>query len=207
MIENFLRRPVGTGELLADAVRVAGVLSVLAAALWWSATDAGVLALVLPALLLPRFVGVHPAFDVVYGVVLLIAAWSNVFDLYTTISWWDLAVHFTCTGVVAALLAMLLARLGIVSAPRNPDMTLTAAVVLATLFGLAASAVWEMIEWVGKEFVSSDIFVEYRDTIGDMAVGGLGAFVAGFALARLPLHRYRSPDARDRRRAERITLG
>ena len=139
--------------------------------------------------------------------VLLVAAWSNVFDLYTRISWWDLAVHFTCTGVVAVLVSLLLARLGIVAAPRSRELTVIATIVLTTLFGLAASAVWEMIEWLGKEFVSSDIFVEYNDTIGDMAVGGLGALVAGVALAVLPLHRYREPDARDRRRADRLRIG
>ncbi|RUR01708.1 hypothetical protein [Labedella endophytica] len=207
MIANFLRRPVGAVEILADVVRLVGLLSVLVAFIWWEPTDAGVLALVLPALLLPRFIGVHPGFDVVYGVILLVAGWSNVFDLYTSISWWDLAVHVACTGVVAVLVFLLLARLGIIASPRGSDVTVASTIVLTTIFGLAASAVWEMIEWLGKEFVSSDIFVEYDDTIGDMAVGGLGALAAGVALALLPLHRYRSPDARDRRRAERLRVG
>jgi hypothetical protein len=204
VIPNFLRRPVGALEIAADVVRILGLLSVVAAAIGWEPTDAGVLALVLPAILLPRFIGVHPGFDIVFGVVLLVAAWSNVFDLYTLISWWDLAVHFACTGVVAILVSLLLARVGVIASPRSPDVTLASSLVLTTLFGLAASAVWEMIEWLGKEFVSSDIFVEYDDTIGDMAIGGLGALVAGFAIAALPLHRYRSPDATDRRRAERL---
>lgn len=207
MIANFVRRPDGPAEFAADAVRLLGLLSVIVAAIWWEPTDAGVLALVLPAILLPRFVGVHPGFDVVYGVVLLVAAWSNVFDLYTRISWWDLAIHFTCTGVVAILVFLLLARLGIIASPRSPDVTLASSLVLTTVFGLAGSAVWEMIEWLGKTFVSSDIFVEYDDTIGDMAIGGLGALVAGLALAVLPLHRYRSPDADDRRRADRLRIG
>lgn len=207
MIANFLRRPIGPLEFTADAVRLVGLLSVIVAAVWWEPTDAGVLALALPAILLPRFIGVHPGFDIVYGAIILVAAWSSVFDLYTSIAWWDLAVHFACTGVVAALVSLLLARLGIIAAPRSRDVTVAATLVLTTVIGLAASAVWEMIEWIGKEFVSDDIFVAYDDTIGDMAIGGLGALVAGFALALLPLHRYRSPDAADRRRADRLTLG
>lgn len=207
MIATFLRRPVGPLEIAADGVRVLAFVSVIAAAIWWEPTDAGVLALALPAVLLPRFVGVHPGFDVVYGLVILVAAWSNVFDLYTIIGWWDLAVHFTCTGVVAILVSLLLARLGVIAAPRSPDVTVASTLVLTTIIGLAASAVWEMVEWIGKEFVSSEIFVEYDDTIGDMAVGGFGALAAGLALALLPLHRYRSPDADDRRRAERLAIG
>jgi hypothetical protein len=44
-----------------------------------------------------------------------------------------------------------------------------------------------MVEWLGKTYVSSSIFVAYDDTIGDMAVGGLGALVAGALLRFLPL--------------------
>ena len=185
MIENFLRPPAGRTAIAADAVRVVGVLGVLVAAIWWTATDAGVLALVLPALLLPRFIGARPLFDVVYGVVLLVAAWSNVFDLYTSIPWWDLAVHLTCTGVVAAMIFLLLERVEIIAAPSSGPVTAAVPIVLTTLIGLAASAVWEMIEWLGKTFVSEEIFVAYDDTIADMAIGGVGAVLAGVALASM----------------------
>ncbi|RWZ52994.1 hypothetical protein ELQ90_03420 [Labedella phragmitis] len=185
MIENFLRRPHGRTALAADVVRVLGLLSVVAAAVWWSATDAGVLALVLPALLLPRFIAARPLVDLVYGIVLLVAAWSNVFDLYTSISWWDLAVHLACTGVVAAMLFLLLTRVEIITAPASGPAAAAVPIVLTALIGLAASAVWEMIEWLGKAFVSDDIFVAYDDTIADMAIGGLGALLAGVALASM----------------------
>ncbi|MCS5713962.1 hypothetical protein NVV95_05290 [Herbiconiux sp. CPCC 205716] len=179
MIQNFLRPPHGAAEWAADAVRVLALLSVVAAFVWWEPTDAGVLALVFPGVVLPRFVGVHPLFDIGYGVVLLVAAWSNVFDLYTRIWWWDIAVHLVATGVVAVLAFLLVARLGLVA------LSPGARVVLCAAFGLAASALWEMVEWLGKTFVSSSIFVTYDDTIGDMAVGGVGALGAGVVLAVL----------------------
>ncbi|RWZ68210.1 hypothetical protein ELQ92_02970 [Labedella populi] len=185
MIENFLRPPRGRTAIAADIVRGLGGLGVLVAAIWWTATDAGVLALVVPALLLPRFIGARPLFDVVYGVALLVAAWSNVFDLYARIAWWDLAVHLTCTGVVAAMLFLLLERVEILTAPRVGSVTAAVPIVLTTLIGLAASAVWEMIEWLGKTFVSDEIFVAYDDTIADMAVGSVGAVLAGIALASM----------------------
>jgi hypothetical protein len=185
VIEDFLRKPRGGTAVAADVVRVLGLLSVVVAAVWWSATDAGVLALVLPALLLPRFIAARPLFDLVYGIVLLVAAWSNVFDLYTTISWWDLAVHLACTGVVAAMIFLLLTRVEIITTPATGTVSAAVPIVLTTLIGLAASAVWEMIEWLGKAFVSDDIFVAYDDTIADMAVGGLGAVLAGVALATM----------------------
>ena len=184
MIENFLRPPRSIGEYTADALRLIGALSVIAAAIWFTATDAGIVGLTLPALVAPRFLGLRPIFDIVTTATVLVAAWSNVFDLYTRVAWWDIAVHLVCTGVLAVLLYVLCAYAGVVAAPRTQAFTGRAAIVLVTAFGLALSAVWEMIEWLGKTLVTDDIFVTYDDTIGDMAVGGLGALLAGCLLAR-----------------------
>jgi hypothetical protein len=189
MIEQFLRPPSGPAEIAADSLRVLGLVGVVVAAVFFGATDAGVLAFVLPGLLLPRFLGVRAAFDIVYCALLLIAGWSNVLDLYTSIAWWDVVVHLTCTAVIAALLYLLLARLGIVSDPADTRFTAAGAVVLTAAIGLAVSALWEMVEWAGHAFISSDIFVQYDDTIGDLAMGGLGAVAAGLVVAFVPLGR------------------
>lgn len=189
MIENFLRRPRTPGDFAADAMRVAGVLSVLAAAIWWSPTDAGVLAFALPGVFVPRFVGVRPWFDITFSITLLVAAWSNVFDLYTRIGWWDLAIHFVCTGVVAAMLLLVVVRWGVIGDPGADKMRPAPVILLTILFGLALSAVWEMIEWAGHAFISDEIFVAYDDTIADMAVGGLGSLCAGILVASVRLLR------------------
>jgi uncharacterized membrane protein YjdF len=187
MIERFLRRPTTGGAWAADVVRVAGAVSVLVAGLGWSIIDAGILALALPALLLPRFVGVRPGLDVIYGVSVLVAAWSNVLELYTSVPGWDLVVHFVCTGVIALVLYLLAGRLDIVRDALRTRPPARIPLVLVTVTGLAISAVWEMIEWAGYTFISDDIFVAYVDTIGDMAAGGLGALVAGAIAARVRL--------------------
>lgn len=186
MIENFLRRPHRTAEIIADIVRVAGALSVVIAAIWWTGTDAGILALALPALLVPRFIGVRPSFDIAYGVAVLVAAWSNVLDLYRSVVGWDLVVHTVSTGLIAAMAYLALVRWDIM--PRPPAAR-RAAVIVTTSLGLAASALWEILEWIGKTFITDEIFVTYTDTIGDMAVGGLGSLVAGVLVARVRLLR------------------
>ncbi|MCR2815276.1 DUF2238 domain-containing protein [Microbacterium jiangjiandongii] len=192
MIENFLRPPRTVSEVIADALRLVGLLSVIAASIWSTATDAGILSLALPALLVPRFIGVRSSFDIVYQVVVLTAAWSNVLDLYRTIDNWDLILHFSCTAVLAAISYLALVRFSITPDPRTEGFARRTAIVLVTVLGLAASAVWEMIEWVGYAFITDEIFVTYPDTIGDMAVGGLGSLVAGIVLAFVRLDR---PDA------------
>jgi hypothetical protein len=185
---NFLRRPHGAGEWIADAVRVLGVLSVIVAAVVFQPTDAGVLAFALPALLIPRFVGVRSGFDIAYGVTVLVAAWSNVLDLYTSIAWWDLVVHFACTGVLAVIAYLGLSRLRVVPDLRQDTLRRTPVVVTAAI-GLAISALWEMVEWAGWRFISDEIYVAYQDSIGDMAVGGLGALLGGALLTRLSFDR------------------
>ena len=91
MIERFLRPPATGAEWVADALRVLGLVSVFVAGFGWTATDAGVLAFTLPALVLPRFVGARAGFDIVFCLTVLAAAWSNVIDLYRTVPGWDLS--------------------------------------------------------------------------------------------------------------------
>lgn len=194
MIENFLRRPQGIGEIAADIIRVIGVLSIVVAVIWFSPTDAGILAFALPGLLAPRFVGARASLDIVYGSTLLFAAWSNVLGLYTAIAGWDLLMHVVATGVIAAMMYLLLARWEVVSSPADAGFRARTPVVIVPALGLAVSAVWEMVEWLGYTFISDEIFVAYDDTIGDMAVGGLGALIAGVIVARVPLERRRVAD-------------
>lgn len=189
MRQNFLRRPHGAAEWVADAIRVVGLLSVLVAALVFAPTDAGVLAFALPALLVPRFVGVRAGFDIAYGVTVLVAAWSNVLDLYTRIAWWDLVVHFACTGVLAVTVYLASSRLRVVPDLRANGIPRRSPIILTAAFGLAISALWEMVEWAGWRFISDEIFVAYQDTIGDMVVGGAGALLGGILLSVLRIDR------------------
>lgn len=189
MKEDFLRPPRTTAEWAADALRIIGVVAVIAAAIWLKPTDAGIAALALPALMLPRMLGLRAWFDVVACATVLVAAWSNVFDLYRAITGWDLLLHGVCTGVLAVIAAVVLERCGVVALTRDTGARPRTPLVLLPLIALAISAVWEMIEWLGWAFLSDEIFVTYQDTIGDMVFGGLGGILAGVLLARVRLAR------------------
>lgn len=189
MKENFLRPPRSVADYAADMLRVLGVLSVVAAAIWWQPTDAGVVAFCLPALAAPRVLGMRTIPDVACQLIVLVAAWSNVFDLYRTVALWDLVVHFACTGALTLLLFLALSRARIVPAPDTPTLTAAASLVLAGGMGLALSALWEMVEWAGWRFISDEIHVSYQDTIGDMGAGAVGAILAGVLLWRIRLVR------------------
>ena len=189
MIENFLRRPHGAMDFVAEALRFVAVLSVVVTAIFFEPSDAGIIAFALPGFVAPRFLGVRAGMDMVFVATLLIAAWSNIFDLYTSIGWWDLVVHLAGNGVIAAGLYLLLARGKVVPDPRGTTFTKGSGIVLTAMMGLALSALWEMVEWFGRAFISDQIFIAYDDTIGDIAMGGLGSLAAGFVVAFIPLLR------------------
>ncbi|MGC5171831.1 hypothetical protein ACLQ2Q_14385 [Microbacterium sp. DT81.1] len=181
MKATFLRPARGVAELCADGVRVLGVLSIIAAMIWWSPVDVAVFALVLLGLVIPRFLGIRPALDAAFGIALLVAGWSAVLDTYAQVRYWDLVVHFALNGLLAAVLYILAVRLAVVPDPATEQVSRGAIVSLTVAFGLAAGVVWEVAEWAGHTFVDPTIYVGYEDSIGDLAVGGLGALVAGLA--------------------------
>lgn len=184
MIDDFLRPAEGGAQIAADALRIFGVLSVAVALLFHGVTDAAIVAFALPGLMVPRFLGMKAWADIAVSVTLLVAAWSNVYDLYTSIWWWDIVVHFVLAGELALVAYLFLARFAIVPQPTAQGFTTAGAVLLTAVLGLALGALWEMVEWFGYVVITDDIHVTYHDTIGDMAAGGLGALCSGWVLAR-----------------------
>lgn len=186
--ETFLRRPHGTLEYVADALRVVAALSVVVVGVGWGVVEIAVLMLALLGTLVPRMLGLRASVDLMVGVAVLGAAWSSVFELYTRITGYDTVVHFVLNGLLAAVVVVLAQRAGWVvslgdagrgGAGRSARV---GSVVLTVAFGLAAGTLWEMGEWAGHTLVDSAIFVGYDDTIGDLAAGGLGSLLVGLAL-------------------------
>lgn len=186
MIDNFIRPPRGSSEITADLIRIAGLVSFFLALLFFELAQAGVIAFTLPGLMIARFLGMKPWPDIILSSSLLIAAWSNLFELYTSITWWDLLIHFICAGGLAAVAYLILAHYRAVPPPgRRP----VAGVILTTVLGLALGVLWEIVEWIGFTFITQQIYVTYEDTISDLVMGGLGSLGCGFFIAYVPLLR------------------
>lgn len=171
----------------ADVVRLATLVSVPVAAVGWGSTSFAVMALALFGVVVPRALGLRPAFDLAVCLLVLLAGWSSALEWYTSVFLWDKVVHVVLTGLLAALLAVIAADLRLV--PHAPDAGRVAVALLVFCAGLAIGAVWEMCEWLGHNFVDSAIYVGYDDTIGDLAADGLGGLLVGFALPWLAASR------------------
>ena len=179
MIQTFLRVPRGAAEMTADALRLLGVVSIVVALIGWPWVDVAVFALALVGLVIPRFLGVRPGLDIAFCIIVLVAAWSALLELYDAFEYLDFVVHFFLNGLTAAVLYILAVRLEVVPDPTRTPVPLGAIVALTTAFGLAAGVIWELAEWIGYTYIDDSIFVSYDDTIADFAAGGLGSILAG----------------------------
>jgi len=183
-----------TGLVPGDAVRAAAVVSLAVGGLALGGVAGALFLLVLGGTFVPRFVGLTASLDVTFSGSLLLAAWAAQLGWYDAVPWLDLVVHAVCTGLVAAVGTIALARAVFPehdtgsSASAGPARVALA--VTATGIGAAGAVLWELGEWAGHTFLDASIQVGYQDTMGDLACGLLGAAVAGAVLAR---HGRRSP--------------
>lgn len=180
----------------ADVVRVAGLLSLAVAVVWFDVVAVALMLLVLGGLMVPRALRTGGRLDVAYGVGLLVAAWSGVLDVYQDVLWWDLAVHATVTGLVAAVALGALVRLGVVRDPADAGSRAhrVGLPLVTVAVGSGLSVVWELAEWLGHTYLDPTIYVTETDTLGDLLAGGLGAWAAGAALVAWARPRVRTDD-------------
>jgi hypothetical protein len=192
---------VSAAAVPADVVRLAGLASlgwVLVEGEW---VNAALFALVLLGLVLPRLLRAAPGIDVVYGMVLLFAAWSAVLDWYVAFAWLDVVVHALTGGLTAAFAFRVLVRCGVVPDPARPVVRRAAvgAVVTTAAVGTTLGLLWELGEWFGHTYLDRRIQVGYLDTLSDLAADAAGALVAGLVVAARgrPSRRHHGPPPSD----------
>lgn len=176
---TFLRRPRGA-EYVADVLRALTLVGIPVAAVGWGPIAFAVMSLTMLGVVVPRILGLRPAFDTALCLLALVAGWSSVLEWYTTVFLWDKIIHFLLIGALSILVVVIGSDVRVLPDVRR--MPLVAVVVLAGTAGLAIGGVWEMCEWVGHTHLDSSIYVGYDDTIGDLAADTAGAVAAGFAV-------------------------
>ena len=173
------------GPVPADAARLAGVASLLAVAVRGQWVNAALFALVLLGLVLPRLLRAGRLPDLVYGIVLLLAAWSAVLDWYVRFGWLDIVMHVLTGGLTAAFAHRLLVRWQVVPRPEASVVRRARAgvVVTTTAVGTTLGLLWEVGEWFGHTYLDHRIQVGYTDTLSDLAADAVGALGAGLVVA------------------------
>jgi hypothetical protein len=141
------------------------LMMLVAPALWWVSTsprDEGQSASARPP-------APHGAFTLVMAP-FLVDVTGNSADLYDTLTWWDDANHFVNW-------LLLLTGIGLLVTRRvEPGW---AVVVLVAGLGAVLAIGWELGEWFTFIRHGTEIDTAYEDTLGDEALGTLGAACAG----------------------------
>ncbi|HET6299081.1 MAG TPA: hypothetical protein VFG33_37275 [Kribbella sp.] len=107
---------------------------------------------------------------------------GNRLNLFDTISWWDDAMHFILWGLLTA--GVLIAFV-----PRTLSRGITTFVALG--FGATAAVIWELGEYYAFVRHSEELQTAYTDTLGDLALGTLGALLAALILFQVHSRRAR----------------
>ena len=141
------------------------VLMLLVPAVWWASHRRG-----RPAVPWGAFALVMAPF--------LIDVTGNTLDLYDSVTWWDDANHFVNW-------ALLCGGLGLLMVHRVPSTWVR--VLLVTGLGAVLAIAWELAEWWTFIRHGTELGTAYTDTLGDEALGTLGALLAGAVLARRPV--------------------
>lgn len=172
------------GRRIGDAFRVAAIISIGIAVLWYGIPEILAFTVVAIGLIILRLARLAGPFDAAFSATILLATWSGVAGLYEAITWWDILVHCITAGSSAAVLYLLLARTEITAgSPVGKALPSQSIVVLTFAFGITVAVLWEFAEWAGNAFIAKGIHVGYIDTLIDIAVGGLGSIIAGILLA------------------------
>ena len=99
MIRTLLPPAQGSAERTADGLRVLAAVCIVVAGIGWGPISGASLAGVTVGMFLPRLLRVRSSFDSAFGIVVLVAAWSSVLQIYITTKWWDLPMHFLTNGL------------------------------------------------------------------------------------------------------------
>jgi len=102
---------------------------------------------------------------------------GNTLNLYDTVAWWDDANHFLnwfllCSGIAVLLLP---ARI-------SPAWALG---WLVAGVGALLAIGWELAEWYAFIRHGTELGTAYQDTLGDEALGTIGAALAGLLVTRM----------------------
>jgi hypothetical protein len=104
----------------------------------------------------------------------LVDVTGNSFDLYDALVWWDDLNHFANWFLLCAGLGLILCA----GLPRP-----WATVLVVTGLGAVLAICWELGEWWTFIRHGTELDTAYEDTLGDEALGTLGAFLAGLLVA------------------------
>ena len=142
------------------------------------------LAVAAVAVIAVRFLNLPQPYDLAFIACMWLTGWGEALRLYDKFAHYDVLVHFFVPLLGAPIVYIALARLDVLSEPReHEERHHYFGLFLVTLaFGLALGAAWEIAEWSSDHVFGSKLQLGESDTIGDLVADGCGAAFGGALL-------------------------
>ncbi len=131
-------------------------------------------------ILLPRI------YDLAFCLAFALTGWGDAVGLYESLSFYDNIVHVLVPLFSGQVLYILLARIELVSDPRDSESRAhyVGLFIVTAALGLAVGALWEIVEWAADSTIGSDLQLGNEDTVTDLVSDAVGAFIgAGLLVA------------------------
>jgi uncharacterized membrane protein YjdF len=105
----------------------------------------------------------------------LVDVTGNSADLYDSIAWWDDANHFFNWFLLGTGSGLILRHV--------KDLRPWEIAWMVAGLGALLAILWELAEWYTFIRHGTELDTAYEDTLGDLALGSLGALAAGLLIA------------------------
>ena len=173
--------------LVRDGIDVLRLLLVLAAGAALLVGDAGAalaLGFVAALALLARVVNLPRPYDFGFVLVLTLHALGEAFGWYDSLEWFDRIVHVVLPCLVAPVLYIGLARLDVLSDPRDHTNArhYTGMAIVAFCLGMAVGGLWEIVEFASDGVLDTALSEGNSDTVGDLVADAIGSLLGACLL-------------------------
>jgi hypothetical protein len=167
-----------------DVLRLVLLLATGAALLVGDAGAALALGFVAALALLARAVNLPRPYDFGFVLVLTLHAAGEAFGWYDSLEWFDRIVHVVLPCLVAPVLYIGLARLDVLSDPRDHANArhYTGMAIVAFCLGMAVGGLWEIVEFASDGVLDTALSEGNPDTVGDLVADAIGSLLGALLL-------------------------
>ena len=167
-----------------DVLRLGLLLATGAALLAGDAGAAMALGFVAALALIARVVNLPRPYDFGFVLVLTLHAAGEALGWYDSLEWFDRIVHVVLPCLVAPVLYIGLARLDVLSDPRDHTNArhYTGMAIVAFCLGMAVGGLWEIVEFASDGVLDTALSEGNPDTVGDLVADAVGSLLGAVLL-------------------------
>lgn len=167
-----------------DLLRIGLVLATAAALIAGETAGALALGFATVLALLARVINLPRAYDLPFVLVLSLHAMGEALGWYDSMPWFDRVVHVVLPCLVAPVLYLGLARLEVLSDPRDETTArhYVGMAIVTFCLGMAVGGLWEIVEYASDGTLDTALSEGNADTVGDLVADAVGSLLSALLI-------------------------